>query len=78
MRKYGLLFGLLVFVLSGCVPSHTRILWHDGKKIDIYSQGKSMVSVKIGGDEVSIDGRTSSLLRTVAEAVALRETQPNR
>lgn len=69
---------VLILLFAGCAPSRTRIVWHDGKKIEIYSQGKTMVTVKINGEEVIVDGRTSSLIRDVTQAIILRETQPNR
>ena len=75
MKKVFIVFVLL---FAGCAPSRTRIVWHDGKEILINSQGKSMVTVKLDNGEVTVDGRTSSIIRDLTQAIILRETQPNR
>lgn len=66
---------VLILVFAGCAPSRTRILWHDGKEIIIDSQDKSMVSIKLSGGEVTVDSRSTSLLKDLVQVIALKETR---
>ena len=57
---------LLIFTLlvgfSGCALDSTVIKWHDGKVVRVEGGSKSMVKLKIGDDEVTVDSRKPSIL----------------
>lgn len=61
--------------LVGCAiaPSRTKIVWHDGKKIVIDAQDKSAVTVKLDGDEVTVDNRSPSMFRDLIQMMLLKE-----
>lgn len=53
---------ILVLLFAGCALDSTVIRWHDGKVVRISGGAKSMVKLKIGDDEVTVDSRKPSVL----------------
>lgn len=62
---------VLILMLAGCAPSRTRILWHDGREIIIDSQDKASVTMKIDGDEVTVDSRSSSVVQDMVKLMQM-------